>query len=291
MVEDHWANTGSTPGCATPWKKGSEPALRVRRAVRHPRTASGQHQQGPSINDKAPGHYVPLGVCPSCIGTCSLCRGFEYVYFGAPGRIRTCDARFRKSCDCGLFRFYQVLQLRTGCTTGLHGHLWSTVRTTIRTTVPLAPPPCRGPRRAGASGACGPPALRLSRSAGVSPPFAALLTHPWASERVVWATRRSLPTFPAVTAGNDHGRGTTCAVGGYGLVCSGSRGPRSSGSRSMRVRACWWPMFDLGGDSVGAAGCAGGVVRVMTPGRVGGGGGRWIWARSRRARPGLARVR
>jgi hypothetical protein len=203
-----------------------------------------------------------------------------------PGRIRTCDARFRKSCDCGLFRFYQVLQLRTGCTTGLHGHLWSTVRTTIRTTVPLAPPPCRGPRRAGASGACGPPALRLSRSAGVSPPFAALLTHPWASERVVWATRRSLPTFPAVTAGNDHGRGTTCAVGGYGLVCSGSRGPQSSGSRSMRVRACWWPMFDLGGDSVGAAGCAGGVVRVMTPGRVGGGGGRWIWARSRRASQG-----
>jgi len=86
---------------------------------------------------------VPLGVCPSCFGTCSLCRGFEYVYFGAPGRIRTCDARFRKSCDRVFQRFYQALQVHAAFTTGLLSPSCAAVRTTIRTTclMRLAAPP------------------------------------------------------------------------------------------------------------------------------------------------------
>jgi hypothetical protein len=66
-----------------------------------------------------------------------VCAGqgwFCLVSGGAPGRIRTCDTRFRKSCVVDKYACYQRLQFAKPRTTALLGHGSCPVRTTTRTT-------------------------------------------------------------------------------------------------------------------------------------------------------------
>ena len=65
---------------------------------------------------------------------CAAQGWFLPVNGSAPGRIRTCDTRFRKSCDTGSHACYQRLQFGERCTTAVLRRDFAPVRTTIRTT-------------------------------------------------------------------------------------------------------------------------------------------------------------
>ena len=121
----------------------------------------------------------------------------------------------------------------------------------------------------------------LQVEVGATRTYWALLTHLWVVSCASRATRRSPPRFWLAEGRTATGRGTTCATPGCGWRCSGSPRPPCSVSTSTRTATCWSRMCArcgrLGAGAVGAVG-----VRLgMTPGRVGGGGGRWTWARSR----------
>ena len=119
----------------------SRPTARPARS-RWPTSSDGPR---PAPTTRPPGHTVPWGSARSGFGTCSLCRRFEYVYFGAPGRIRTCGLAIRS-------RLLYPAELRGPC------QKQGSERRCVACRVPHAP----GPERA-----CGPAVTGRSPGRGV----------------------------------------------------------------------------------------------------------------------------